>query len=107
MTPKLLFFILITLAVILEIGADILFKKWALTNKTALIIIGMLLYATGTFFWALSLKYELLSKAVVIFTLANLIAIILAGVLIFGESLSSANKLGVALGILSIFLLEQ
>lgn len=107
MTPKILFFVLIALAVFLEIIADILFKRWSLTNKTSLIIVGMLLYATGTLFWAFSLKYELLSKAVVIFTLANLIAIVLTGVLLFNEHLSTANKLGIALGILSVFLLEQ
>jgi multidrug transporter EmrE-like cation transporter len=107
MTPKTLFFILIALAVLLEITADILFKHWSLTNKKSFIIVGMLLYATGTLFWALSLKYELLSKAVVIFTLANLIAIVLTGVLLFNEHLSTTNKIGIALGILSIFLLEQ
>lgn len=107
MTPKLLFFILIILAVILEVSADILFKRWSLTNKTTLIVVGMLLYTTGTFFWALSLKYELLAKAGVIFTIANLILIVLAGVLIFNEQLSTANKLGIALGIMSVILLEQ
>lgn len=106
MNPKTLFFIFIAIAVIIEIIADILFKKWTLTNKTSFIVLGMILYATGTFFWAVSLKYELLSKAVIIFTLVNLIAIVAVGVLIFNEQLNTMNKIGIALGIISIFLLE-
>lgn len=50
MTPKTIFFILIALAVVLEIAADILFKRWSLTNKASFIIVGMLLYATKTLF---------------------------------------------------------
>ena len=57
-SPKTLFFIFIAIAIIIEIIADILFKKWTLTNKTSFIVLGMILYATGTLFWAISLKYE-------------------------------------------------
>src|SRR3989344_3805136 len=105
MTPRMIFFLLVGIAVVLEIAADIFFKKWALDNRQVLLILGLLLYAAGTVFWAYSLKYEYLSKAVVLFTLLNLIAITLAGVILFKEHLTALNKVGIALGILSIFLL--
>ena len=72
-TLKLLFFGLIGLAVILEVIGDILFKKWSISSKNALLIVGLLIYFIGTIFWAVSLKYEYLSKAISVFTILNLI----------------------------------
>jgi len=106
MNTKLLFFILILAAVFLEILADIFFKRWSLGNKHLLFGMGLLFYFIGTIFWAFSLRYHYLSKAVSIFTVLNLIAVTLAGVVFFKEQLSLANKIGIFLGILSIFLVE-
>lgn len=103
---KFTFFTLIVAAVGLEVVGDILFKKWAITNKNTLLLIGLLFYFAGTAFWALSLKYEFLSKAIIVFTIFNLIIVILAGTIIFGEKLSVLNKTGILLGIISIILLE-
>jgi len=103
---KLIFFALILLAVLLEVVADILFKKWSINNKNLLLIIGLLIYFAGTIFWAFSLKYEYISKAIVLFTVLNLIIIVLAGMLIFKENLSLTNKIGILLGILSVVLIE-
>ena len=103
---KYIFLTLIALAVILEVIADILFKKWSLVNKNSLLIAGLVIYFIGTFIWAVSLKYELLSKAISIFTILNLIIVVLVGVLIFKEDLSSINKLGIGLGVISVILIE-
>jgi len=104
---KLTFFGLIFLAVLLEVAGDIFFKKWAVESRSALFIVGMAVYFIGTFFWAISLKYEFLSKAIVVFTVLNLVLITLAGVLIFKEDLTLANKMGIVLGIVSIVLVEM
>lgn len=106
LTLKLVFFALIGVAVALEIAADILFKKWSLTSKNTLLAIGLALYFVGIAFWAISIKFELLSKAVSVFTILNMIAVVLAGVLYFKEDLSIINKIGIALGILSVVLIE-
>ena len=103
---KAVFFALILAAVSLEIIADIFFKKWAIENRNILLLAGLVLYFIGTVFWAFSLKYEFLSKAITVFTILNLIAIVLAGVLYFKEDLTAINKIGIGLGILSIILLE-
>ncbi|MCX6718385.1 MAG: EamA family transporter [Candidatus Staskawiczbacteria bacterium] len=103
---KISFFGLIITAVLLEVAADIFFKKWSIGNKNMFLLIGLLLYATGTVFWAFSLKYEFLSKSASIFTVLNLILIIFAGALFFGEKLSFINKIGIITGIISIILLE-
>lgn len=100
------FFGLIIIAVTLEIIGDIFFKKWALENHQWLLYLGLLIYFCGTIFWAFCLKQEFLSKAVSIFTVINLIAVVLVGTLYFQEELSLINKIGIGLGILSVILIE-
>jgi drug/metabolite transporter (DMT)-like permease len=106
MTLKIIFFSLIFLAVALEIGGDVLFKKWSLANSNSMLYIGLGVYFLGSIFWALSLRYEPLSKAISVFTILNLVAVALVGVLYFKEDLTIMNKLGIALGVISIILVE-
>jgi multidrug transporter EmrE-like cation transporter len=105
-TTKFLFFTLIGIGVALEVIGDVYFKKWAMENKTLLLILGLAVYFAGSVFWALSLKHEYLSKAGAIFTVLNLIAVVLIGALLFQENLTLTNKIGIALGIVSIILIE-
>lgn len=105
-TAKIIFFALTIVAVLLEVAGDIYFKKWSLENKNALLYLGLLIYFIGTIFWAVSLKYEHLSKAISVFTVLNLIMVVLVGVLYFQENLSLPNKIGIVLGIISVLLIE-
>ena len=74
---KIVFFILVVFAVLIEVVADIIFKKWSLENKNSLFILGMGVYLIGTMFWAYSLKFEVLSKAGGVFVILNLILLAL------------------------------
>ena len=103
---KYIFFGLMFLAVVLEVAADILFRYWSLNDKKILFFSGLAVYLIGTAFWAYSLKYEMLSKAASVFAIMNLILLVLAGTVIFNEDLTLANKVGIALGIVSLFLIE-
>ena len=103
---KLFFLALIIIGVALEVAGDVFFKWWAIENKTMLLVVGLLIYFTGAAFWAVSLKYGPLSKAITIFTVLNLIAVVLIGVFFFKENLTILNKIGVALGVLSVLLME-
>ncbi|HEY4495263.1 MAG TPA: EamA family transporter, partial [Candidatus Paceibacterota bacterium] len=69
-------------------------------------IIGLVIYMVGTTFWAYSLKYGHLSKAISIFAILNLVILVLVGVFIFKEDLSLTNKIGIILGIIGIILIE-
>lgn len=106
LNEKILFFALILLAVTLEVGGDIFFKKWSLENKNTMLMIGLFVYFIGSLFWAFSLKYDYLSRAITVFTVLNLIAVILVGVLYFNETLTLQNKIGILMGVLSIILIE-
>lgn len=103
---KILFLILIIIATIFEVIGDIFFKKWALENNRYLLLIGLVIYFIGTIIWAISLKFEFLSKAISIFTILNLILVVLVGILIFKEDISLVNKISILLGIISVILIE-
>ena len=103
---NILFLWLVGGAVALEVVADILFKKWSLAGKSLFLALGLALYFAGTIVWAYSLKYEYLSKAITVFTVLNLILVVLAGVLLFNEQLSLLNKIGILLGIASVILMQ-
>ncbi len=93
-------------AVILETAADIIFKKWALAGRGLLFVIGLAVYTVGTALWGLSLKYDQLSRLISVFTALNLIAVAVAGVLLFDEKLTALNKVGVILAVISVILVE-
>lgn len=103
---KIIFFILIFLAAIIESSGDIILKKWALEGKQLFFLFGLIAYFLAAVVWAFSLKYEFLSKAVSVVTILNLIIVVLVGVLYFKEDLSLVNKLGILLGITSVILIE-
>ena len=106
MSSRYIFLLLIILAVALEVAADVLFKKWSQGNKNYWLIAGLVIYMIGTAFWAYSLKYGHLSKAISIFAVLNLIILVLVGVLVFKEDMSLINKIGIILGIMSVILIE-
>lgn len=107
LSPKAAFFALIAGSVALEVAADVLLKKWSINDKGLLLYSGLALYFLGTVLWAFSLRHEMLSKAISVFTVLNLVLVVLAGVFIFKEDLSLMNKAGIVLGIISIILLES
>ncbi|MBI5654093.1 EamA family transporter [Candidatus Uhrbacteria bacterium] len=103
---KAVFPLILLLAVLLEVGGDILFKLWADADKRWFLIAGFVLYAVGSLFWAASLKYQALSKAGTVFMVVNFAATALIGVLVFREKLSWTNIAGISLGLLAIIMIE-
>lgn len=109
MFPKfavLIFLTLVTCAAVIESFADALFEKWSLVGRGYLIVSGLLIYALSSVFWAYSLKYETLSKGVVMFNVVNILLGVIIGVLYFKEVLSPINIAGIALGVASVILLS-
>lgn len=105
-TSKIIFLVLVIVAVAIETGADVLFKLSSNNGKSLLLWLGVGLYTIGTIIWAVSLRHELLSKAIVVFAILNIIAVILVGVLFFKEDLSLFAKIGIGLGVISLVLLQ-
>ncbi len=103
---KYFFILLVIIVSILEVIGDILFKEWIIKNNKYLLIIGIIAYLAATTFWAFSLKFQNLSKAVVIFGVLTVTIGVLVGVFLYKEPLTSVNIIGIILGLVSIFLLE-
>jgi len=99
------FIYLVIGATLLEALADILFKFWTIDGQNFLLIIGVAIYTASTIVWAYSLKFEVLSKAITVFAVLNLILVILAGLVLFGDQLSLYSKIGIGLGIISVVLM--
>src|SRR5271168_3864907 len=102
-----IFLALIFSAALFEAVADIFFKYWSINGKTLFLLGGFLIYSVSTIVWAFSLKYGYLSKAITVFTVLNLILVVLAGLILFKEDLSLINKIGILLGVVSIVLLQM
>ncbi|MDP1834095.1 MAG: SMR family transporter [Candidatus Moranbacteria bacterium] len=107
MSAKILFWVFVLFGAGFEIVGDVFFKKWTVENKPLLMWAGFIIYSIGTLFWAFSLKYETLSKAISIFTILNLVIVALIGIIFFKENISVISKIGIVLGIISIVLIER
>jgi len=107
MSTKILFWLFTLLGVSLEIVGDVFFKKWTVEHRPLLMWGGFIIYSIGALFWAFSLKYEMLSKAISIFTILNLVIVSLIGIIFFKENISVMAKFGIVLGIISIVLIER
>ncbi len=103
---KIFFITLVIVVAILEIVGDILFKEWTIKHQNLLLVLGVISYTVATLVWALSLQYQDLSKAIVIFAVLTLVVGVFVGVFIYKEELTTLNIAGVILGLLSIILLE-
>ena len=98
--------ILIAGAVLLEVIADVIFKYWSISSKGFLITVGIIVYSIGTVMWAYSLKFGDLSKLVTVFTVLNLVAVVLVGFFLFKEEVSLINMIGILLGVISVILIQ-
>ncbi len=107
MSAKILFWVFVLFGAGFEIVGDVFFKKWTVENRPLLMWGGFIIYSIGTLFWAFSLKYEMLSKAISIFTILNLIIVALVGIIFFKENISVISKIGIVLGVISIVLIER
>jgi multidrug transporter EmrE-like cation transporter len=97
---------LLAVAVLFEAAGDILFKQSATTNKYVYFYVGFAVYVVGSLLWAYSLRFNLLSRSIVIFMVLNVIVVVAAGILFFKEHVTLATWIGMLLGVLSVILLE-
>lgn len=103
---KFVFLLIMILAVTAEVVGDFFFKKWSISDNIELLNFGIIFYFTGALMWALSLKFESLSKAIIVFVLMTLVLGVALGVIVFKEELSLANKFGLVFAVLGLVLIE-
>lgn len=104
-------FILLTAAVVLNVIGYLILKHTSGQELTfrfiALYTVGLLLFATATFCFTLSLKAIKLSTAYPVFAGGTCVLIVGLSTLLFKERLNSLNYVGFLLTILGIYLLTR
>jgi len=105
------FHALLLLAVLLEGTADCLFRKWGLARQNGegtwmFFLVTLGIYMAGAICWGLSLQFQAVSRAIIGFAVLNVVMVVFAGVWLYGEHLSTANRIGIVLGLCSLVLVE-
>lgn len=104
---KQLFYLFMSITLLFDILGDYFAKRWSMDNNTFTLALLMVFYAASGVFWGISLKHGELSKGTLIINLLNVMVIIGVGVGLFGEKLTLENKIGIGLGILSLYLIQK
>jgi drug/metabolite transporter (DMT)-like permease len=106
-SPRNIGLALVIVGSVIEAFADIFFKVWNDKGGNYLVVAGIVLYLIGTGCWVTSLKYETFTKSGVVFLLLNIILLSLTGLFFFKDELSTINKIGIFVGIVSIIMIEM
>jgi len=102
-----LFWITILIGTFLESVGDVSFRLATIQNKEWIRYIGFIVYITGSWFWALSLKYHELTKGLIVFIALNVFMVAVASRIFFSEYLTYTQIFGIVLVLLGIFFVEN
>ena len=96
----------LSLLIIFECIADILAKRWSLDRKNILAAGALFSYLIANTFWLFALKNGSgLARGAVLFSVASGIIATFLGIFLYQETLNKTQLFGLAVGIVSIFLL--
>jgi multidrug transporter EmrE-like cation transporter len=96
----------LSLLVIFEALADIVAKKFAITNRPLLAVFALMIYLIANIFWLIALKNGAeLSRGAILFSLFSYLLAIIIGVGFYKENLSMVQSAGVFLGIISLLMI--
>lgn len=87
-------------------AGDIIAAQWIRLGGNYLYFLVTLFYFTGMVFLVNSYKSEDIPVASIILVIFNVVILIFAGILFFGESINLLKIIGIVLCFISIFLLE-
>jgi multidrug transporter EmrE-like cation transporter len=85
---------------------DYLAKKWSLEPRWGLFAGALACYLTSSFFYLQTLTRKSLVVSCVIWSIASIVAFLFVGLVIFHETLSGVQLIGVILGTISLILLS-
>lgn len=92
---------------LLSVIGGILFKSWAISNKTSILIAGLIFYSFDAFVWARLLRTGVdLSTGGVLWSAISLIISVFAGILLYRETVTVSQWAGVMFVLVGIVLLR-
>lgn len=98
--------LLVTLAAMSVVMGDLFAKYWSLAPKNIFYILAILFYIGSAIFYIPSLLSKGLVITSILWTLISTIGLILVGVVIFKETLSFIQVIGLIFGIISLLILS-
>ena len=89
--------------VVIEAVSDIVAKEWSLRDKTWLFVVALSGYILTNLFWLWALKNDVgLARGAVIFSAGSAILGVVSGFLIYKETFTVLETIGIMLGLLSL-----
>ncbi len=98
--------VLLCLAAISVVAGDVLAKYWSTNLKSVFYFLALIAYAFSGFFYIPTLLREGLVITSVIWSILSIIGFLAVGILIFKETLTSLQIVGVIFGILALVILK-
>ncbi len=98
--------LLIFLAVICGVSGDIFAKYWSVDHKLSYFLLVLFFYAGSAFFFVPTLLRESLVVISVIWTIMNITGFLLVGLVMFKETLTYWQIMGVLIGIVAVVMLN-
>lgn len=96
----------LSLLIIFEVIADIFAKEWSLHGNTIRWVGAICSYIAANTFWLFALKNGSgLGRGAILFSVASAILAAVIGFLFYKEQINKIQLLGVAFGIISLFLI--
>lgn len=100
------FYLFIVIIAVLDLFAEYSGKLWSMGGKPIYLALTVLGFGTAGFFFALSLKYEGVAIANILWIALTAILVTLMGYFVFKEALSVTNLIGIGVVILGVILIN-
>jgi len=102
---KLPLYLLLILSALGVVAGDYFAKSWSINQKGIFLLLAFLGYVTASFFYIPSLLKESLVVTSVIWSVLSILGFLFVGLVLFHETLSLTQGVGVAFGVLALILL--
>jgi multidrug transporter EmrE-like cation transporter len=106
-SQKIPLILLFTVSALFVGGGDYLAKKWSLSPGWSNCVGALTCYGVSSFFYLLTVSRKGLVVSCVIWSISSIIAFLFVGLVIFHETLSGMQLIGVILGTISLVLLSM
>ena len=92
------------------VSGDIFLKKASETDRLFLswpFVIGFVIYSSTAFGWVIAMKYLKMATVGSVYSISTILLLAISGTLLFGESLSNTEWIGILLAIASLVILSR
>lgn len=104
---QIMFYFYASVTALLDCFAMTILKQWSITNKTILLVIGVISYALMGIFFALAIKYQGLAITNVVWAVLTVLFTTVVGIYFFKEHLSITQLVAIFIVIVGLILISK